>query len=115
METKRCKKCQADKSTEDFYKNGKTLQSSCKLCQNQYTSEYHAKTNYYQRNIERIKENRIKWFVANPDYHFKYNENNSEKSMQASRKCRQDNQEAYNVLFDEVYERLQKRRLISNG
>jgi len=87
MVMKKCKKCQCEKETTEYYnqkyyKDG--LDPMCKECRNRTSEEYK------QANLERLKEYRKQYHIENydriKDKRKEYYENNKEKHREYYRK-----------------------------
>lgn len=100
---KTCCRCGCEKEDHLFgiikYKN--KLTSSCKLCNNayhreRYPKEKEKKSNYYQQNKQRFKENCKKWRNDNVEYVREYNR---EKNLRPENKLRKNVSKRIKRLF----------------
>lgn len=90
--TKTCKKCNEEKSLDEFYKSAKSKDGHkrvCKECDKARSKKYH------KDNSEKIKEAARKWYKTNSTAALasvkKYQENNPEKIRATAKKYRENN------------------------
>jgi hypothetical protein len=105
IQTKICSKCKVEKSVECYSKNKKTkdgLQSYCKDCKN------HQFKQYYQKNLEKLREYRQENKEKVRERDKKYRQENTEKIKERKKQYYQKNLEKVREYYQENKEKINK-------
>lgn len=90
MKTKKCTKCQKEKTSGEFAKHKLTkdgLQSQCRNCQKEYTKQHRIENpnydkEYREKNKEKLEIKRIEWKENNPNYLKEWRDKNPNKGRE---------------------------------